>query len=360
MRKIGIVLLNMGGPNNEEAVQPFLYNLFMDDDIIKLPFQGGLRRGLVKMISSRRAKKVAEKYKEINACPKGCMGPKTCSNRQNKRVSDCCSATNPITEWQRRELEKQLNSHAVNEEYRVVTAMRYWHPFSDEAIDQLLDFDCEEVVLLPLYPQFSVSTTASSFNEWTRRIEARNLDGKWKTHMISSYQTHPTYIGSINDRIDEGLLNFPEEIRDEVQILFSAHGTPVSYMEDGDPYSFQIKESIKAVIDSREDNRPHWLSYQSRVGPVKWLQPNTEDFLSVLRGYGIKHLLVVPIAFVSDHIETSHEIGIEFKEVADELGFENFKLTEGLNDMPRFITTLEELVKEKLGMGELEEERVEG
>lgn len=351
MKKIGIVLLNMGGPNNREAVQPFLYNLFMDDDIIKIPLKGGLKRRLLKFLTTKRANAVSKKYQEINACPNGCMGPKNCSNRLNKQVSDCCSATNPITEWQRRALEKKLNAQSKNEEYRVVTAMRYWHPFTDEAIDQLLEAECEEIVLLPLYPHFSVSTTASSFNEWTRRMKARNLMTRWKIHMISSYQTHPTYIAAINERIDEALLKFDEGIRDEVQLLFSAHGTPISYKENGDPYSFQIKESIEAVMETRTDNRSHWLSYQSRVGPVKWLQPNTEDFLHVLSGYGIKHLLVVPIAFVSDHIETSHEIGIEFKEVADELGYENFMLTEGLNDMPRFIDALYELAMDKLGEG---------
>jgi len=348
MKRIGIVLLNMGGPNNEEAVQPFLYNLFMDDDIIKFPLKGSLKRRLLRFITKKRAKHVGEKYKMINACPKGCLGPKSCSNRQNKEVSSCCSSTNPVTEWQRRALEKKLNAEAIDETYTVVTAMRYWHPFTDEALDQLIEAACEEVILLPLYPQFSTSTTASSFNEWNRRIKARNLETKWKERMIQHYPTHPTYIASINQRIEEGLEKLPPEIRPQVQLLFSAHGTPVSYREAGDPYSFQIKESIEAVMQARSHDRPHWLSYQSRVGPIKWLQPNTEDFLHTLAGYGVRHLLVVPIAFVSDHIETSHEIGIELKEIADELGFEYFVLTEGLNDMPLFIDTLEELVKAKL------------
>ncbi|RMG31151.1 MAG: ferrochelatase [Bacteroidetes bacterium] len=349
MKRIGVVLMNMGGPNREEAVQPFLYNLFMDDDIIKIPLKGGIKRRLVKLISSKRARVVAEKYKMINACPKGCLGPKSCSNRQQKVVSDCCSSTNPITEWQRRELEKALNRESQGISYTVVTAMRYWHPFTDEAIDQLEAADCEQLVLLPLYPQFSYSTTASSLNEWVRRLRARGLEDRWKTLLIPSYHTHPAYIAAINQRIDEALQKFPPEVLDQLHLLFSAHGTPVSFREAGDPYSFQIKESMEAVMQARGKDHPYWLSYQSRVGPVKWLKPNTEDFLHVLRGYGVRHLLVIPIAFVSDHIETSHEIGIEFREIAEEIGMQHFELTEGLNDMPLFIDTLRQLVHQRLG-----------
>ncbi|MCI4671452.1 MAG: ferrochelatase [Bacteroidia bacterium] len=347
MRKIGVVLLNLGGPNNEEAVQPFLYNLFMDEDIIKIPLKGGVKRGLIKFVTTQRAKVVAKKYKEINACPNGCLGPKSCSNRQANRVSDCCSATNPLTEGQRRALSKQLEKNSEEDvEYIVLTAMRYWHPMTDHVLDELDKEGVEEVILLPLYPQFSYSTTASSWNEWTRRVRARGWEDKWKVHFIKDYHLHPKYIAAVNQRIDEGLLQFPEEVRDEVHLLFSAHGTPISFREAGDPYSFQIKATMEAVMEARAHDRPHWLSFQSRVGPVKWLEPNTEEFLDVLHGYGLNHLLVIPIAFVSDHIETSMEIEIEFKEVADELGIENFICTRGINDMPMFIEALGDIVRE--------------
>ena len=350
MKRVGVVLLNLGGPNNEDAVQPFLYNLFMDDDIIKIPLKGGIRRGLIKFITNRRAKSVAEKYKEINACPQGCTGPKSCSNRQNKVISDCCSATNPITEWQRRALEKQLNEGSTDIAFKVVTAMRYWNPSTDDAIDELLEAEVDELVLLPLYPQFSNSTTASSFNEWTRRLRARDLEDRWKTRRVIQYPTHPDFLEAVSQRIDEGLQQFPEELREEVHLLFSAHGTPVSFREAGDPYSFQIKDSMEAVMKLRGYDYPHWLSFQSRVGPVAWLKPNTEEFIKVLRGYGLRHLLVVPIAFVGDHIETTHEVGIEFREVAEEVGIKSFKVTQGLNDMPKFINCLESLIKAQLSV----------
>ncbi|MEO1416436.1 MAG: ferrochelatase [Bacteroidota bacterium] len=348
MKKVGVVLMNLGGPNNEEAVQPFLYNLFMDEDIIKIPLKGAVKRGLIKFITTQRAKVVAKKYKEINACPKGCMGPASCANRMNNVVSDCCSATNPLTEGQRRSLQKYLDSHhSEHTQYIVLTAMRYWNPMTDVVLDELVKEEVDEVVLLPLYPQFSYSTTASSLNEWYRRVRARNLEDKWKTLLVKDYHLHPKYLQAINTRIDEALEKFPEEIRDEVHLLFSAHGTPVSFREAGDPYSFQIKETMEAVMDQRGKDMPYWLSFQSRVGPIKWLEPNTEKFLEVLHGYGIQHILVIPIAFVSDHIETSMEIGIEFKEVADELGIEHFICTTGLNSIPLFIEALADLVVDK-------------
>ena len=355
MKQIGVVLLNLGGPNNEDAVQPFLYNLFMDEDIIKIPIKGALKKGLIKFITSKRAKSVSEKYKEINSCPEGCLGPKTCSNRVNGVISDCCSSTNPLTERQRRTLEKRLNESGSNITYKVVTAMRYWHPNTDDALDELEKMELDELILLPLYPQFSYSTTASSYNEFTRRLRARNLEDKWKVHHINKYHLNDHYIKSLSQRIDEGLHKFPEEVRDQVHLLFSAHGTPVSFKAAGDPYSYEIKETMEAVMKYRNKDLPYWLSFQSRVGPIKWLEPNTEDFVQVLRGYGLKHLLVVPIAFVNDHIETLHEIGIEFLEVAEEVGIEHFYHTEGLNDMPAFIDCLEELVRTRVESSSMKE-----
>ncbi|MEZ4688606.1 MAG: ferrochelatase [Bacteroidia bacterium] len=351
-KKIGVVLTNLGGPNNAEAVQPFLYNLFMDEDIIRIPKLLGLKPALLKFLTTRRAKKVVKKYEKINACPTGCQGPKTCENRVNKVVSTCCSATNPITEWQRRGLEKHLNGLGDDNEYKVVTAMRYWLPSTDMAIDELMAFEAEEIVLVPLYPHFSYTTTASSLNEWFRRIRARKLESQWETHLIKDYHLHPGYLKALNQRIDEALEAIPEDRKKHLNILFSAHGTPEYFRNEGDPYADQIHATMEAIMAMRGHDYPYWKSYQSRVGPIKWMLPNTEDFLDVLHGYGIEDLLVVPISFVSDHIETTMEIGEEFKEVADELGMKTFEHTAGINDMPAFIETLGDVVLEKLGLRE--------
>ena len=286
------------------------------------------------------------------------MGPASCSNRKAKVISDCCSSTNPLTEQQRRLLEKRLNEAVDGNKYTVVTAMRYWNPDTDMAIDQLLEAKVDELVLLPLYPQFSYSTTASSFNEWERRIIARDLSGQWPTYRVQGYHLDPLFIDAFNQRIDDSLLQLDEETRKKTHLLFSAHGTPISFKKAGDPYSFQINASMEAIMEARGKDRPYWLSFQSRVGPVEWLKPNTEDFIKVLRGYGIKHLLVVPVAFVNDHIETLHEIGIEFKEIADEVGFETFKVIEGLNDHPTFIDCLASSVQKRLFMTDKEKAEI--
>lgn len=351
-KNIGVVLMNLGGPNNEAAVQPFLYNLFMDEDIIRIPKLAGLKPSLVKFLTTRRAKSVAKKYAKINACPTGCQGPKTCENRINKVVSPCCSSTNPITEWQRRGLEKHLNELGDGNAYKVVTAMRYWNPSTEMAIDELKDFEADDVVLMPLYPHFSYSSTASSFNEWFRHSREQNLDERWNTYVIKDYHVHPTYLHALNQRIDEALETIPEENRKKVHLLFSAHGTPEYFKNEGDPYSHQIHATMEAIMDMRGRDYPYWQSYQSRVGPIKWLLPNTENFLEVLHGYGIEHLLVVPISFVSDHIETNMEIGEEFKEIADELGIKTFEHTKGINDMPLFIQAMGELVVDRVGRDE--------
>jgi len=233
--------------------------------------------------------------------------------------------------------------------------MRYWNPSTDDVLDELEKENVDEVVLVPLYPHFSYSTTASSWNEWTRRIKERGWEDKWKTHLVQEFHLNPKYIKTINQRINEGLEQFPEEVKDEVHLLFSAHGTPISFREAGDPYSFQIKATMEAVMEDRGKDLPYWLSFQSRVGLVKWLEPNTEEFLEVLHGYGIRHILVIPVAFVSDHIETSMEIEIEFKEVADELGIDNFICTRGINDHPLFIEALGDLVEEKIGLSRTKE-----
>ncbi len=318
--KIAIVLLNMGGPDSLDAIEPFLYNLFQDPDIFKIPFGQKL---FAKIISKLRTKKVVEQYKQI--------GGK--------------SPQNEYTETQRKMLQDTLREVNINAD--VMIAMRYWKPLSADSVEKIKSNDYSKIILLPLYPHFSSVTTGSSFNEWWRTYKGdKNLVAE-----INNFYNQPKYIKAISDRIDEGIAKFPESERANVELLFSAHSVPQSLIENGDPYQSQILESIKLIMELRNNSEIHHISYQSKVGPVKWLEPSTENKIAELGNNGIKNLLVIPISFVSDHIETIYELGIEYRKVAEENNIENYFLTTGLNESPLFIEQLKDLVLKELNHG---------
>jgi len=327
---IGVVLLNLGGPDSLDAVEPFLYNLFCDPDIIDFPGSFLFRKRLAKLISKRRAPMVLRQYEEIGG-------------------------RSPLKEHTLRQaalLEEKLNQRVPA---KVYAAMRYWKPSTDEALDAIERDGVRKVVLLPLYPQFSKATTTSSFSEWERRVEARRLDLDYT--LIESYYEHPTYIDAFVERVRAGLERFPADVRDNVYILFSAHGTPMKLVRQGDPYSHQIAKTVEAIMGSGQFKQPHTLCYQSKVGPLKWLTPSTPDTIADLAAKGVKNMLLVPVAFTSDHLETLFELGIEYRRQAKERGVTQYEVTEGLNDSPKFIDALAQLVFEKL---ESEPARSEG
>jgi ferrochelatase len=317
LNRIAVVLLNLGGPDSLEAIEPFLYNLFCDPDIFKLPFG---QKMLAKFISSKRAPKVAEEYKLIGG-------------------------KSPINEWtelQRSMLEKELRN--VSENIDVHIAMRYWKPLTDETVAKVEAGNYDKIILLPLYPHYSITTIGSSFNEWDRHYKG----DKSKLIYIGNYQTNEKYIAALNQRIDETILRFPENVRKDIQLVFSAHGTPVSLVKKGDPYSMQIKETVEAVMKARNYSHPHHQCFQSKVGPMKWLEPATDTMIEYLSAAGEKNLLIIPISFVSDHVETLFELDIEYRHVADKCGIENYIVMNGLNDSQLFIEALAGLVKSKI------------
>ncbi len=317
MNKTAVVLLNLGGPDSLEAVEPFLYNLFCDPDIFMIPFG---QKTFAKLISSRRAPKVIEEYKLIGG-------------------------KSPINEWteiQRNKLEVELRK--INSTTDVLVAMRYWIPLTQTIVEKVEAGNYEKIILLPLYPHYSITTTGSSFNEWKRYYKGEEK----KLVLINSYYDHPVYVSAINQRIDEALLSFSEIIRNDVQLVFSAHGTPVSLVKKGDPYSTQIKQTVEAVMKQRNYSHKHHLCYQSKVGPMKWLEPATDTMIEELSNKGNKHLLIIPISFVSDHIETLFELDIEYRHVADKCGIESYVVMKGLNDSQLFIDALKELVKNEI------------
>jgi ferrochelatase len=256
------------------------------------------------------------------------------------------SPINMWTEVQRKSLETALNSseNAARFQFLVLTAMRYWNPLIPEVAANVARENCDKIILLPLYPHFSISTTGSSFNEWKRYSGA----AQEKTLEIHSYPVNEYYIDAVNRRIDETLLKFPEPARQDVQIVFSAHGTPVSYVKKGDPYSRQIGETIEMVMRRRDHSHGHHLCYQSKVGPARWLEPATDDMIRMLANAGKRNLLIVPISFVSDHVETLFELDIEYRHIAQEAKIENYIVMEGLNDSPYFTRALQSLVENKL------------
>jgi len=317
-RRVGIVLFQLGGPDTLEAIEPFLYNLFCDPDIIDFPFARIGRKPLAKLISTTRARKVQHHYATIGGG----------------------SPIRRHTEQQARALEIELRDQGIGAHCFV--AMRYWHPFTQEAIEQLRAAKCDEVVLLPLYPQFSSTTTGSSLNEW-RRLFRDDV----REHSVETFYRNTTYLDAVAERINEALSRFTAPERPE--ILFSAHSVPMSVIEKGDPYQRQIEETVRLLMERGAWGNPHRLCYQSKVGASKWLQPSLRQTLQSLAQEQVREVCVVPVAFVSDHVETLGEIDHEAREQAQKLGFTQFEMSAGLNDSPKFIQALGEIVQDALG-----------
>jgi ferrochelatase len=328
-KRVGIVLFQLGGPDSLEAVQPFLLNLFLDPDIIPLGPLGILRRPIARLISSRRSIPVAGKYAEIG-----------------RR-----SPISLLTERQRVRLVAAVSPYIDGV---AVTAMRYWHPMSAEAADTLRRAaPLDDIVLLPLYPHFSYATTLSSLKEW-RRVYGPQ-DGGGKEHTVGQFYDHPLYIQAVTQRIGSVLRQFPDSSR--IHLVFSAHGLPMSLVEKGDPYPGQIETTVRLVCELGARQyagwpRTHLLCYQSRVGPAKWLQPPLTGTIERLGHEGVKEMLVVPISFVTEHIETLHEINIEARAEAKNVGIEIFRMMPAVGDSPLFIAALKDLVLRAVGMEE--------
>ena len=327
-KKVGIVMFQLGGPDSLEAVEPFLLNLFLDPDIIPMGPLGFLRKPLAKWISSRRSVPVRGKYAEIGGR----------------------SPIGTLTERQRCALVEALSSEI---EPVAVVAMRYWHPMTEEAVESLRKAaPLDEIVLLPLYPQFSYATSLSSFKEW-RRVHGQPKGGP-PERTVSQFYDHPLYIQALVQRLGSVLRQFEGSSR--IHLVFSAHGLPMSLVEKGDPYPNQIEATVRLVCEEGRKQYPGWpqthlLCYQSRVGPSKWLQPPLTGTLERLGSEGVKEMLVVPISFVTEHIETLHEINIEAREDAKKFGIEVFRMMPAVGDSPLFIAALKDLVLRAVGLG---------
>jgi len=312
MSKYAVVLFNLGGPDSLEAIKPFLFNLFSDHDIFKIPVGQKL---FARIMSVFRTPEVKKKYERI--------GGK--------------SPINVWTQLQQSMLQQELQKVFAGIE--VYTAMRYWHPTIKDIAQKVSQKGFDKIALLPLYPHYSITTTGSSFNEWKRVYKG----DAGKLTYVYDYFDNRRYIDALNERIDETILRFPENVRDDIQLLFSAHGLPESIAEQGDPYPEQIDKTIACVMKARNFSHEYHLCFQSKVGPAKWLKPSTDEMIRALAEKRKKQLLVIPISFVSDHIETLFELDIEYRMIADEENIENYIVMKGLNDSKTFVGALKEL-----------------
>ena len=332
-KRVGVVLFQLGGPDSLDAVEPFLRNLFLDPDIIPMGPLGFLRGPLARYIAKKRSASVAGRYAMIG------------------RRSPIAL----LTERQRVKLSAALASFM---DPIVVTAMRYWKPFTEDAVAALKAAGkLDKLVLLPLYPHYSYATTLSSMKEW-RRVYGNPAGGP-PEHTIESFYSHPSYIQAVVHKIGLCLRQFPDSSR--IHLLFSAHGIPLSLVEKGDPYPKHIAETFRLVNEQGSKRYRNWpkaqvLCFQSRVGPMKWLEPSFLATMERLGQQGVTEMLVVPISFVTEHIETLHEINIEGRLDAKKWGIERFRMMPAVGDSAPFIAALTDLVLKSIGVAEAKDE----
>lgn len=321
--KLGIVLFNLGGPETLSDVRPFLYNLFCDAEIIKLPWEG-MRKPLAWFISTFRNKKSSSYYKKIGGG----------------------SPLRRITDQQAIALSQELTQRGIPSQCYV--AMRCWKPFTETAIEQLERDGITKVIALPLYPQFSISTTRSSFRYFIKVLNERGGMRHIRRHYISAWYDHPSYINALVETIKIAQKTLPNQDPKATQLIFSAHSVPESYLKQGEPYLKHTEKTVELVMKKIGNEQPWTLSFQSKVGPVKWLEPLTDQVIRDLGKKGTRQILLVPVSFVSDHIETLYELDILYKQTAQEAGIEHFARAPAFNTMPSFISALADIVAEKL------------
>jgi len=313
--KKAVILFNLGGPDKLESVEPFLFNLFNDPAIISTP--SIFRYPLAKFISKRRAPVAKNIYKEIG----------------NK------SPILELTQDQAKSLENNLSKEG---EYKCFVAMRCWHPRASDVIKKVKEYNPDEVILLPLYPQYSASTSGSSINEWNDLCRKENYNIKTKT--ICCYPTENNFIKSHVNLIKKTLKTLENK---NFKLLFSAHGLPENKIKKGDPYQWQVEQTVEGVMSELKDEKLDYIiSYQSRVGPLKWIGPATDEVI-IKYSKEKKGIVIVPVAFVSEHSETLVELDIEYKKLAEKNGCSFYKRVPALGVEENFIKGLAELILKK-------------
>ncbi|XP_051267949.1 ferrochelatase, mitochondrial [Dicentrarchus labrax] len=322
--KTGILMLNMGGPEKLEDVHDFLLRLFMDTDLMKLPVQNKLGP----FIAKRRTPKIQEQYSKIG----GGSPIKHWTSMQGEGMVKLLDEMSPETA-----------------PHKFYIGFRYVNPLTEDAIEEMEKDGVERAVAFTQYPQYSCSTTGSSLNAIYRYYSNRGDRPKMNWSVIDRWPTHPLLVECFAEHISNELLKFPEGKRDDVVILFSAHSLPMAVVNRGDPYPQEVGATVQRVMERLGHCNPYRLVWQSRVGPMSWLGPQTDEVIKGLCERGKKNILLVPIAFTSDHIETLHELDIEYGQVlGEECGVENIRRAESLNGNPLFMKALADLVQSHL------------
>lgn len=324
--KTGIVMMNLGGPATLDDVEPFLLELFADREIIQLPFQ----RWLGPFIARRRTPKVRGLYANIGGGSPILRYTEAQGRGMVARLDRLCPETAP---------------------HKFYVAFRYTHPSSDDALRAMQADGVERAVAFTQYPQFSCSTTGSSLNELWRAAARTGLRHSFEWSVIDRWAVHPGFIDAMTETVRDGLGQFDPQDRDKTLILFSAHSLPLDVIDRGDAYPQEVGASVQRVVEQLGKSNPYILAYQSDVGPVRWLGPSTAQVLRRLGARGHKHVLVVPIAFTSDHIETLSELDREYGEVAHQAGITHYKRAPALNDRPLFLDGLASIVRDHLTSG---------
>jgi ferrochelatase len=350
INKIGVVLLNLGGPDSIQAVRPFLFNLFSDRDIIRLgpPF---LQKPLAWYISGSRSKKTEQMYNQIGG--KSPILDITMSQAEalekalNQGVgAGLCACP---SEGQPHRVVPTMNGDTLGVNFKVYIGMRYWHPFVKDTLDQIIHDGIEQLIVLSLYPHYSKATTGSAIADFKKAVaELQITNYKLRIQYIDRWYDFPPYIDSLAELISEGMKEFEGK---DFDLLYSAHSLPQSFIDEGDLYLEHINATIAAInllLDTRNSLPVKWhLSFQSKTGPVKWLEPSTGDTIIRLAKEGCKNLFVVPISFVSDHIETLYEIDILYKKLAEAHGL-YLARCRSLNTYDKFILAMKQLIMGKM------------
>ena len=314
--KKAVILFNLGGPDKLENVKPFLFNLFNDPAILNLP--SFIRYPLAKLIANKRTPTAKKIYKELGGS----------------------SPILKLTNEQASALELKLNQEDGLSEYKCFVVMRCWHPRAENVVKEVISFNPEEVILMPLYPQYSAATSGSSIKEWNDICKKNNF--RVKTSTICCYPTDKNFVKAHKEEIIKKIANL-----DKFKLIFSAHGLPEKNIKKGDPYQWQVEQSVEQIVKHLNIKNLDWiLSYQSRVGPLKWIGPSTEDIIIENSKLG-KHIVLVPIAFVSEHSETLVELDIEYKELADKNGCKNYSRVPALGTNENYIKAMSNLIINK-------------